>query len=222
MKRKVKEIQDKSRLHTVLDMGRNRYTVISGTSGEKYQVYVNPNNAVIKCTCKFGITNKGRICSHKNAILNFRAEQQGYRVMIWANTEDALRQHRREGMVQDVSWTVRKVDTVIQPSQEVEAKEQKVTSPLVFAMQFWWQDRQPQDVLDPVMLHGTKNENYAQKGWKVAKKDSGWSFVESTGTFDQVRNYMEQESLMVGKVDTVGYRWNGRKEFLYNISVVSV
>jgi len=95
--RNAKTIQRKSRRHRVNQTGPHTYTVTSGTSGNVYHVYVDDDSRVADCTCSWGQYRRcgaGSGCSHVVAVHEYRAECEGRRVSVWADANQASRQHR--------------------------------------------------------------------------------------------------------------------------------
>ena len=92
----AKQIQRKSRAHTVRQVRSNWYKVTSGETGRVYDVNLGVNGGT--CTCEWGRQrpdeDRRSACSHVVAAMNFRANQQGRRVSAWVGPEDAERQHR--------------------------------------------------------------------------------------------------------------------------------
>ncbi len=92
----AKQIQHKSRDHTVRQIRSNWYKVISGETGRMYDVNLGVNGGT--CTCEWGRQrpdeDRRSACSHVLAAINYRAVQEDRRVSAWATLEDARRQHR--------------------------------------------------------------------------------------------------------------------------------
>jgi hypothetical protein len=94
----AKTIQSKSRMNEVHPIGDNVYEVVSGASGNVYQVH--HNSAGCTCTCTWAAhrpeTDRRSGCSHVLAVLNFIAQVGGaVSVSAWTSETDAQRQHRR-------------------------------------------------------------------------------------------------------------------------------
>jgi hypothetical protein len=91
-----KQIQSKSRSHTVTPQGNDVFTVASGTSGKEYTVNFFESGAT--CTCEWGAHrpsgDKRSGCSHVTAVLDFIAAESNRTVSVWASAEDAKRQHK--------------------------------------------------------------------------------------------------------------------------------
>jgi hypothetical protein len=92
----AKQIQAKSRDHTVRQVRSNWYKVTSGETHRVYDVNLGLNGGT--CTCEWGRQrpdeDRRSACSHVIAAMNYRASQQGRRVSAWARPEEAERQHR--------------------------------------------------------------------------------------------------------------------------------
>ena len=95
--RNAKRLQAKSRRHEVKHVYGTLYQVISGTSGERYNVRVESDGSGAICDCKWGQYRPGADrfrsgCSHVQAVFDYIAE--GRTVSAWTSEEDAHRQHR--------------------------------------------------------------------------------------------------------------------------------
>lgn len=91
----AKTIQKKSRSHKVSQVSLDHFTVESGASGSTYDVTFASFGPC--CTCKWGEHRKASepsACSHTVSVLNFIAEQEGRKVMVWTDPASASRQHR--------------------------------------------------------------------------------------------------------------------------------
>jgi hypothetical protein len=92
----AKQIQHKSRGHTVRQVRSNWYKVTSGETHRVYDVNLGVNGGT--CTCQWGRQrpdeDRRSACSHVVAAMNYRAAQAGRQVSAWASSEDARRQHR--------------------------------------------------------------------------------------------------------------------------------
>ena len=93
-----KTVQSKSRTNEVHPMGDGRYSVVSGTSGNVYDVHYSPTGC--RCNCSWGQYRPGHDtrsgCSHSIAVMNFVAQEAGKSsVSAWTSAEDAQRQHRQ-------------------------------------------------------------------------------------------------------------------------------
>jgi hypothetical protein len=109
--RNAKTLQRKSRGHTVVQTGPRTFQVTSSTSGNVYNVFVDPVSHVGDCTCSWGQyrrTGAGSGCSHVIAVHQHLAELAGRRVSAW-QPEDAERQHHSRYSIGDnVILTTRK------------------------------------------------------------------------------------------------------------------
>jgi hypothetical protein len=92
----AKQIQRKSREHTVRQVRSNWYKVTSSETGRAYDVNLGINGGT--CTCEWGRQrpdeDRRSACSHVVAAMNYRAAQKGRRMSAWTSPEDAQRQHR--------------------------------------------------------------------------------------------------------------------------------
>lgn len=92
----AKQIQHKSRAHTVRQIQSNWYKVTSSETGRIYDVNLALNGGT--CTCQWGRQrpddDRRSACSHVVAAMNFRAAQKGRRVSAWTTLDAAQRQHR--------------------------------------------------------------------------------------------------------------------------------
>lgn len=92
----AKQIQKKSRRHIVRQIGSNWFKVFDGESGREYDVNLGINGGT--CTCEWGRHRPEQDhrsgCSHVIAAMNYRAQQQGRQVSVWASERAAQRQHR--------------------------------------------------------------------------------------------------------------------------------
>jgi hypothetical protein len=93
----AKQIQSKSRHHTVRHLNGNVYQVVSASSGKQYNVRYSPHGCT--CTCDWGQFRPGcdqrSACSHAIAVINHVAgEEAGRRMMVWTEAEAVQRQHR--------------------------------------------------------------------------------------------------------------------------------
>ena len=99
----AKEIQHKSRHHTVRQVRSNWFKVSSAETGRVYDVNLGLNGGT--STCEWGRqrpdNDRRSACSHVVAAMNYRATQRGKRISIWTNAEDARRQHRPMLMIGD-------------------------------------------------------------------------------------------------------------------------
>jgi hypothetical protein len=101
VKRNNKALQAKSKTHTVLPMGDNVYTVVSGSSGTRYTV-VMFTDLTGNCDCPWGTErhealaeNKGAVgCSHTLAVIRFIAIGQGRQISTWADVDTARKQKK--------------------------------------------------------------------------------------------------------------------------------
>lgn len=109
----AKQIQRKSRVHSVEPLYGDTYRVKSGASGNLYVVRVTDSGAT--CSCPWGqvrpaATGHRSGCSHVAAVYEYRAAEEGRRVSLWSNEESARRQHRPATEIGDgVILTSRKV-----------------------------------------------------------------------------------------------------------------
>lgn len=91
-----KQIQKKSRSHTVRQIGPNWFKVVDGKSGRAYDINLGLNGGT--CTCAWGRhrpeADHRSGCSHVIAAMNYRAVQHGRRISVWASKKAAQRQHR--------------------------------------------------------------------------------------------------------------------------------
>lgn len=92
----AKEIQKKGHLHTVRQVGPNWFKVMTGASRQEYDVNLGLNGGT--CTCTWGryrpASDHRSGCSHVIAALTYRAKLHGEQISVWANEQDARRQHR--------------------------------------------------------------------------------------------------------------------------------
>lgn len=92
----AKEIQDKSRHHTVKQVGPNWFKVISSESRRVYDVNLGLNGGT--CTCEWGrqrpADDRRSGCSHVVAAMDYRAAKKGRHLSVWSSIADARRQHR--------------------------------------------------------------------------------------------------------------------------------
>lgn len=92
----AKQIQHKSRGHTVRQVRSNWYKVTSGETHRVYDVNLGVNGGT--CTCEWGRQrpdeDRRSACSHVIAAMNYRAAQGGRQVSAWTSPGDARRQHR--------------------------------------------------------------------------------------------------------------------------------
>lgn len=92
----AKQIQKKSHIHKIRQVGPNWFKVTAGVSQREYDVNLGLNGGT--CTCAWGRyrpANDHRSgCSHVIAALNYRARLHGLQLSVWANEQDARRQHR--------------------------------------------------------------------------------------------------------------------------------
>jgi hypothetical protein len=92
----VKEIQRKSRDHTVRQIRPNWYKVTSHDTRRIYDVALGINGGT--CSCEWGRQrpdeDRRSACSHVVAAINYRAGQKGRSISAWNNAEEARRQHR--------------------------------------------------------------------------------------------------------------------------------
>lgn len=99
MTRHAMALRGKAKGHTVTALP-GRFEVVSGTSGKTYSVV--PVLGAASCSCKWAA--KRRVvtvaCSHVLAVYQFAAEVLGKSISVWANEQDARRQHRP---IQDVT-----------------------------------------------------------------------------------------------------------------------
>lgn len=100
--RNAKAIQAKSRSNIVHPLGADdhgaRYQVVSGQSGNVYDVWLRDASGV--CTCDWAqhrpVDDQRSGCSHVLAALNFVAQENGdTSVSAWTDAAQAQRQHRR-------------------------------------------------------------------------------------------------------------------------------
>lgn len=98
MERNAKQLQAKSRRHSVVPT-EGRFLVTSGSSGETYEVRPFASGAV--CNCKWAQYHLTGVCSHIVAVYDFSASVSGARVSVWANQEEAKRQHRPSQSIGD-------------------------------------------------------------------------------------------------------------------------
>jgi hypothetical protein len=94
----AKTIQSKSRMNEVHPIGDDVYAVVSGVSGNVYQVRYSHQGCV--CNCNWAVhrpeTDPRSGCSHVLAVLNFIAREGGaVSVSAWTSPAAAQRQHRR-------------------------------------------------------------------------------------------------------------------------------
>lgn len=94
--RNAKSIQLKSRKHHVTRTDHNTFDVLSGNSGEVYQVTVHEHGAQCQCTwASYRPRNDSRSgCSHVISAMSYIAAEDGRKVSAWSSVEDAKRQHR--------------------------------------------------------------------------------------------------------------------------------
>jgi hypothetical protein len=96
--RNAKTIQNKSRMNEVHPIGENVFEVVSGASGNVYQVRCSETGCICNCTWA---THRPEDdprsgCSHVLAVMNFIAREGGaVSVSAWTSEADAQRQHRR-------------------------------------------------------------------------------------------------------------------------------
>lgn len=114
--RKPKPLQKKSKSHEVSQTTANHFQVVSGTSGQIYDVRLTHNHTGATCSCKWGqYRNHGDPrsgCSHVQAALGFVKAQEGRTVSAWTSQKDAERQHRPILEIGDgVKITLRKAGT---------------------------------------------------------------------------------------------------------------
>lgn len=99
----AKQIQHKSRAHTVRQIQSNWYKVTSSETGRIYDVNLALNGGT--CTCQWGRQrpddDRRSACSHVVAAINYRAAQKGRRVSAWTRLDDAQRQHRPTLLIGD-------------------------------------------------------------------------------------------------------------------------
>jgi len=92
----AKQIQKKSRQHTVRRVNPNWFKVLDGESGRIYDVNLGLNGGA--CTCEWGQHRPDRDhrsgCTHVVAAMNERAMRHGRRVSVWSSEKEARRQHR--------------------------------------------------------------------------------------------------------------------------------
>lgn len=92
----AKQIQNKSRQHTVRRVGANWFKVFDGQSGREYDVNLGLNGGT--CNCEWGRhrpdSDHRSGCTHVVAAMNYREVQQGRRVSVWSSEKAARRQHR--------------------------------------------------------------------------------------------------------------------------------
>ena len=92
----AKEIQQRSRQHTVRQVGPNWFKVRDSQSHRLYDVNMGLNGGT--CTCSWGRhrpTGDHRSgCTHVVAAMNYRAMKHGRRISVWSSEKDARRQHR--------------------------------------------------------------------------------------------------------------------------------
>ena len=92
----AKQIQHKSRAHTVRQIRSNWYKVTSFETGRIYDVNLGLNGGT--CTCQWGRQrpddDRRSACSHVIAAMNYRAAQKGRRLSAWTTLNAARRQHR--------------------------------------------------------------------------------------------------------------------------------
>jgi hypothetical protein len=96
MKRKAKQIQQKSRQYEVKRLTPNSYRVSDPDSGRAYIVNLGLNGGT--CSCPWGQyrpdDDRRSGCSHVVAAMNYRAEKKGRRISAWTSINAARRQHR--------------------------------------------------------------------------------------------------------------------------------
>jgi len=106
-----KKIQQKSRKHEVVELDPFRkYLVISGASGNKYNVMIyhrSEKTIAATCNCNWGKYHPRSACSHVQAVVDEMFPD--YTPSAWGNMEDAKRQHRKTKWIGDgIIMTFRK------------------------------------------------------------------------------------------------------------------
>jgi hypothetical protein len=95
VKRNVKELQIKSRAHTVLrTQHSHKFVVESGNPNSVDGPYFVEVHGELSptCTCAFKARHPDRLCSHGLAVLDLSAQSHGRHVSLWATEGDAKRQ----------------------------------------------------------------------------------------------------------------------------------
>lgn len=105
--RNAKQLQAKSRQHSITRHSDSHYILTSGSSGHKYVV----NPVKLTCSCPFGQYNKKSTCSHMIAVLAYIEKmEQERQVTAWSSQEEAARQHRPVNYLGDgIYLTSRKI-----------------------------------------------------------------------------------------------------------------
>lgn len=71
------------------------FTVVSGTSADRYDVTIRKNLAAATCTCPWSKIRHGEICAHIMAAMRRLAAIKERRLSFWGDEERAKRQHRK-------------------------------------------------------------------------------------------------------------------------------
>lgn len=112
MARNASNINSKSRTHMVCQISDTKFRVISGGSGNEYEVEETEHG--FTCNCKFGNPYGGKYgrkqsgCSHVVSVIRVVEAEKGRTVSVHSDRESAERQHRpMEGVGQGLFVTSR-------------------------------------------------------------------------------------------------------------------
>jgi len=109
-----KEMQVKSRSHSIEQLSGSMFVVTSGTSGSQYTIVSGDLDIPTICSCDWGKYREPGIpcgCSHVVAVQNYLAETYARRrISVWSKPEDVARQHRQTFVLGDgLILTTRKI-----------------------------------------------------------------------------------------------------------------
>lgn len=96
--RNTTTLKAKAQSHEVREIDQNTWKVISGTSGNEYEVHRHGDN--FQCSCKWGTAGQQRWarkqsgCSHTVSVTTYLAEEAGRKASIHDGEEAAKRQRR--------------------------------------------------------------------------------------------------------------------------------
>lgn len=71
------------------------FTVVSGASGDRYDVTIRKNLSGATCTCKWSSVRRGEICAHIMAAMRKLAAIKERQISFWDDEGLAVRQHRK-------------------------------------------------------------------------------------------------------------------------------
>ena len=107
--RNAKALQAKTKTHNVTPLDHNTFEVVSGSSGSRYLVRLDPSISGGVCNCEWGKYRRGADfyrsgCSHVQAVYKHLENLAGRETSTWASEEDARRQHKPAVNIGDEIW----------------------------------------------------------------------------------------------------------------------